>query len=147
MPVSPALRSAYCWSSADSIYPHLHLCPYIIKNRISSLFHFSTQESVLGPWSSASWHTAARPPQLVVKDGDSLQRELKSKMKFTLFKLRVTLSGCVHSVMTAALFLQNFSQLEKSKKKLKNLHPWKNTEMMGEMFQIFFGLNKQFLNN
>lgn len=49
--------------------------------------------------------------------------------------------------MTAALFLQKFPQLEKSKKKLKNLHPWKTTEIMGEMFQIFFGLNKQFLNN
>lgn len=48
--------------------------------------------------------------------------------------------------MTAALFLQIFSQLEKSKKKLKN--PWKKTtEMVGEMFQIFFGLNKQLLNN
>lgn len=41
--------------------------------------------------------------------------------------------------MTAALFLQNFSQLEKSKKKLKNLHPWKKTEIMGEVFQILVG--------
>lgn len=47
--------------------------------------------------------------------------------------------------MTAALFLQKCPQMEKRNSRICTHE--KNTEMMGEMFQIFFDVNKQFLNN
>lgn len=128
MPVSPAW-GLHIVEAVLIQFTNTWICVHSGKLHFLSLSFFN--QRVLGPGCPISWDTAARPPQLVVRDENSLQGELKLKMKFTLFMLWVTLHGCVHSIMTAALFLQFsffFSQLEKSKKKLQYLHLWRKKE-------------------